>query len=79
MTVEQLRNAHRAQPFRPFTIHMGDGRSFFVRHPDFLSHSPGGRTVIVYEGEEAFSILDLLLVTELEIHAPKKPAGEEAA
>ena len=26
MTVEQLRNTISAQTFRPFTIHMGDGR-----------------------------------------------------
>lgn len=77
MTVEQLRNVHRAQPFRPFTIHMGDGRAFFVRHPDFLSHSPSGRTVVVHQDYESFSVSDLLLVTELEVHAPTR--GEAAA
>src|SRR2546423_692260 len=78
MTVEQLRNVHRALPFRPFTIHMGDGRAFLVRHPDFLSHSPTGRTVIVHPDDESFHVLDLLLVTELEVHAPTRPAGEAA-
>ena len=66
MTIEQLRNAHRAQPFRPFTVRVADGRKFEIPHRDFLSQSPGGRTLIVYHGDEAFSILDLLLVTELE-------------
>lgn len=79
MTVEQLRNVHRAQPFRPFTIHMGDGRAFLVRHPDFLSHSPSGRTVIVHQDDESFSVLDLLLVTELEVHASQPRPGEAAA
>jgi hypothetical protein len=83
MTVEQLRNIHRAAPFRPFTIHMGDGRAFLVRHPDFLSHSPSGRTVIVHQDDESFSVLDLLLVTELEVHAAPRtaaePPGEAAA
>ena len=78
MTVEQLRNVHRALPFRPFTIHMGDGRAFLVRHPDFLSHSPSGRTVVVHQDDESFSVLDLLLVTELEVHAPPQ-RGEAAA
>lgn len=73
MTVEQLQNIHHAQPFRPFTIHMGDGRSFFVKHPDFISRSPSGRTVIVHGDNDSFSILDLLLVTELEVHSPGKP------
>lgn len=73
MTVEQLQNVHHAQPFRPFTVHMGDGRSFFVKHPDFISRSPSGRTFIVHGDNDTFSILDLLLVTELEVHSPGKP------
>jgi hypothetical protein len=75
MTVEQLKNVHNSQPFRPFTIHMGDGRSFYVKHPDFISHSPAGRTLIVYGEDENFSILDLLLVTELEVHSAGKPGA----
>jgi hypothetical protein len=66
MTIEQLRTAHLASPFRPFTIRVADGRSFFVRHPEFLSHSPSGRTMIVHHDDDSYSVLDLLLVTELE-------------
>jgi len=58
-----------ASPFRPFTIHLADGRSLTVPHRDFVSQSPGGRTIIVYWSDEAFSIVDLYLVTELEIQA----------
>ncbi len=65
MTVQQLRAAWRAVPFRPFTLHMADGRSFTVPHPDFLSMSPTGRTVIVYQEDDEFSILDLLVMTEI--------------
>ena len=75
MTVERFTNTVRAQPFRPFTIHMGDGRTFFVKHQDFISRSPSGRTVIVYGENDSFSILDLLLITELEIHPPKPEAA----
>ncbi len=69
MTIEQLRNVHQAIPFRPFSIHLADGRVFQVLHREFLSHSPSGRTVVVHQADEGFSVLDLLLVTELEIHA----------
>ena len=79
MTVHQLDNVHRAKPFRPFTLHMGDGRSFLVPHPEFLSRSPSGRTVIVYGNDENFSVLDLLLLTEIEVHPPPAKAGEAAA
>jgi hypothetical protein len=68
MTVEQIKAAQHAQPFRPFTIHMGDGRSFFVNHQDFMARSPSGRTVIVYGDDDGFRVLDVLLMTELEIH-----------
>ena len=67
MTIQQLRAAHRATPFQPFTVHMADGRAFHVPHPDFLSMSPTGRTVIIYQEDEEFSILDLLLTTEIEM------------
>ena len=69
MTIQQLRAAHKAMPFRPFIVHMADGRQFPVPHPDFLFMSPSGRTVIICdEGEgEDFSILDLLLTTEIEM------------
>ena len=76
MTTEQLRTARESNPFRPFTIHMADGRSLRVPHRDYLSLSPGGRTVIVYQADEAFSIIDLLLVTELAIEGlPSSPNG----
>lgn len=68
MTLEQLRALHQAAPFRPFTIHTADGRQFHVPHSEFLSHSRSGRTVVVHDGEgDGFSILDLLLITELQV------------
>jgi hypothetical protein len=67
MTFQQLDNVHRARPFRPFAIHIADDRRFRVSHPEFLSRSPAGRTIIVHGNDERFSILDLLLVTEIEV------------
>ena len=54
-------------PFRPFTIRMADGRAFEVVHRDFVAMSPTGRTAIVYEGNENFGVLDLLLMSELQV------------
>jgi hypothetical protein len=78
MTIEQLRNLHHAQPFRPFTIHLADGRNLEVPHPDFLSYSPSGRTIVVHHADDTFSILDVLLVTELEQHPLVPPASRGA-
>jgi hypothetical protein len=66
MTVQQLRAAQRAAPFKPFTIRMADGRSFRIPHPDFLAMSPTGRTAFIFEADDETHIVDLLLMTELE-------------
>jgi hypothetical protein len=70
MTIEQLRKMHQGHPFQPFTIRMADGRNFYVPSPEWMSHSPSGRTVIVHQPVDSFSILDLLLMTELHVTPP---------
>jgi hypothetical protein len=65
MTLEQLRNALYATPFRPFVIYLADGRAIPVHHRDFVSHSPSGRTIVVQYGDDESSVIDILLVTEL--------------
>jgi hypothetical protein len=69
MSTEQLKTAWKAQPFRPFVIHLADGRAIKVVHSDFLSRSPSGRTIIVHQPDESWNVIDLLLVTDLEITA----------
>jgi hypothetical protein len=80
MTADQLRSLRDATPFRPFVIHLADGRTHRVIHRDFLLLSPGGRTAIIYRNDEAFSIVDVLLITELEPETfaanPSAPAGD---
>jgi hypothetical protein len=65
MTIEQLDKLHQARPFRPFTIHLADGTRHRVVSPEFLSRTPGGRTIVVNAGRDAVTIIDLLLVTKL--------------
>lgn len=77
MTIEQLRAVHQARPFHPFTLHFADGDQIDVPHSEFLSHSPTGRTVIVYGAGEAFSIIDLLLVTRIEVHKTNSARGKQ--
>ncbi len=74
VTVEQFRTTQKAQPFVPFTLRLADGRQYDIKHPDFVSSHPQGRTVIVYKpGENGdFEIIDLLLVVGLEVHRSKQ-------
>ncbi len=67
MTVEQLAQMLKAAPFRPFRIHMADGRSLLVKHRDFVARSPSGRTAIVYKSDDTFEVVDLLLMASLEV------------
>jgi hypothetical protein len=67
MTIEQVQKLHRAQPFRTFRLHMADGRSVDVPHPDFLAHPGGGRTIVVFTRDDQFEIIDLLLVASAEV------------
>lgn len=76
MTIEQMRSAHNAQPFQPFTIHLADGRAVPVRHREFMNFSPSGRTIVVYQPDDTMNIIDLLLVTDLEMKVPANGNGK---
>jgi hypothetical protein len=44
MTIEQLRKIHQMRPFQAFDIHLADGRSIPVSHPELLAFSPSDET-----------------------------------
>jgi hypothetical protein len=64
MTIEQLRSFRNAAPFQPFEIHLADGRSLAVDHPECLAITSTGRTIGVAV-DDVIEIVDLLLVTLL--------------
>ena len=55
----------RATPFTPFVIQMNDGRRFTVDHSDYVSVSPKGGKVIVYDADEDETHLSGLLVASV--------------
>jgi len=75
MTIEQLRATLGTKPFQPFALRMADGRKFPIPHPDFLSMSPVGRTAVIFHPDGSASIVDLLLMTELELSPPPSAAA----
>lgn len=76
MTISELMAFRQAQPFRPYTIHTTDGRSFYVPQPEFVSRSPSGRTVVVNYDEERLAILDISLVASIQLGRRLKPKPE---
>lgn len=77
MRVEQLRKLLTTQPFRPFTIHLPEGRSVPVVHHDFALLSPNGRTLIAYGADDAADIIDVMLITSIQLGPP--PASQASS
>ena len=67
MTIEKLREVYNAKPFHPFVIHLADGRAIPVHHREFMMTVPSGRTAIVVQPDDTMNIIDLLLVTDVEL------------
>ncbi len=67
MTIERIRELYNAQPFSPFVLHLADGRAIPVHHRDFIMAVPSGRTLVVCQPDDSLNIIDLLLVTDVEI------------
>lgn len=44
MTLDEIRTFAKATPFKPFEVVLVDGRTFEVRHPDFIFIPPGRGT-----------------------------------
>jgi hypothetical protein len=49
---------------------MADGRAFHVPHPDFVWIPPSSRMVFIHSPDKSYSIVDSLLMTELELSPP---------
>ena len=79
MTADRVREYLRARPFEPFALHLADGCSHVVTHPEAIVLSPSGRTAVVSRGGNAVSVIDVLLVTELEINPANGRRKKRAA
>ncbi len=71
-TMNQVQAAMHSPPFRAFTVHLNDGRSYLIKHPDFISYSPNNREMTVHDEQGVHSI-DMRNVSE--VHVPQSPAG----
>jgi hypothetical protein len=69
-TIEQVRDAMHMQPFRSFTVKLVDGRSYVVKHPDFIAvpELPRGRNLVIHD-KEGMHLIDLNLIVE--VHIPE--------
>ena len=76
MSPGEIRAALSAQPFRPFTIHLADQRSFLVPHPEYARVHPKGRWVMVMH-DDGYDIADMPLVTSIHVAGPVNSQPEK--
>ena len=75
MTIEQMKKLYDAKPFQPFVIHLADGREIPVVHRDFIMAVPSGRILVVATSDDAVDLIDLLLVTDVEVQSGRNGSG----
>jgi hypothetical protein len=66
MTIEEIKDAAQTAPFKPFVLHLADGRQVPVHNHDLIMFGPRGHTVIVYQPDEHWNLIDVMLVTDVE-------------
>jgi len=74
MTSTEIRKLLKVQPFHPFTLHLADGRSFHVAHPELMLAPPEMRITWVAH-DRTVDLVDLLLVTSVEVKPPSSFAA----
>jgi hypothetical protein len=77
MTTDRLKEMLGVKPFRPFGLRLADGEIVRVEHPELISLSPLGRTVVVWGRNDSMKVLDLFLVTSLETLSKAKSNGRK--
>lgn len=73
MSLNTVRDALRAQPFEPFTIRLVDGRSEYIKHPEFVALGPS--VVVVVRDDNSVLKLEPLLIVSLDEEPGKRKDG----
>ena len=66
MKEKELRAEMRKQPFQEFDVKAADGATFRVFHPDYAMISPTGESVIIFERDGHYSVVNMQLIVSLE-------------
>jgi hypothetical protein len=74
LNIKTIRERLHQSPFKPFNIHLSDGRRIFVEHPDFVS--VGGSIVLVTDPEDSVQRIDSLHIVSLDDATAKKRNGK---
>jgi hypothetical protein len=65
-----------AAPFRPFIVHIGDGRSLEVTHPELaVLVGDKGRSLLMTAADDSSHLIDVLLITGIEVTSGREWNG----
>lgn len=74
--VRKLRNA---EPFRPFTVHLRDGRRFHVDRPEYCGYHPEGTKVGVAADADSIEVFDVAEIADLKPDDRRTAATQDQA
>ena len=74
LNLQTIRDRLHQAPFRPFYIHLSDGRRTRVEHPDFVAI--GGNVVFVADMDDTMKRLASLHIVSLDDARAKKRNGK---
>ena len=72
MDIKKIRDRLHELPFRPFSIHLADGRDIMIQHPDFVALDPEETELVAFAPDGSMKIVNLDLMTSLDISRPKR-------
>ncbi|MBI5774565.1 MAG: hypothetical protein HZA89_12580 [Verrucomicrobia bacterium] len=76
MITDEIRELMHAEPFRPIRIVLGNQQSFVVAHTDYLMVSPDRQTVVLYDKQGQFKIIN---APQIKLVEPVKGSAAKAA
>ena len=76
MKLTDVRSFRDATPFTPFTICLSDGREYRIPHRDFILISESGRYALLYNPDDSFTSLHLIMVTQIRTDSPVAHSGD---
>ncbi len=76
MIADEIKELMHAEPFRPIRIVLGNAQSLVVAHTDYLMVSPDRQTVLLYDKQGRFKIINAQQIRMVE---PVPRASSKAA
>ena len=69
-----IRDLRDQTPFRPFEIHLADGRSLIVVTADHIIISPTNQEFALYQADGTLNVVDASMITSITRKPRKKVA-----